>query len=70
VLLHLRYRGPNVIPCDVKLRRGEEMGWFEHGSTIIVFAPQGIRLSDGVQEGGRIQMGRALMRLDRIGAGE
>jgi phosphatidylserine decarboxylase len=70
VLLHLRYRGPNVIPCDVKLRRGEEMGWFEHGSTIIVFAPQGVRLSDGVQEGGRIQMGQALMRIDRIGAGE
>ena len=66
VLLHLRYRGPNVIPCDVKLRRGEEMGWFEHGSTIIVFAPQGVRLSDGVQEGGRIQMGQALMRIDQL----
>jgi len=63
VLLHLRYRGPNVIPCDVGLRRGEEMGWFEHGSTIIVFAPQGVRLSDGVREGHRIQMGQALMRL-------
>ena len=69
VLLHLRYRGPHVIPCDVGLRRGEEMGWFEHGSTILVFAPQGVRLSDGVQEGGRIQMGQALMRIDRIGAG-
>ncbi len=68
VLLHLRYRGPNVIPCDVGLRRGEEMGWFEHGSTIIVFAPQGARLSDGVREGGRIQMGQALMRIDRIEA--
>jgi phosphatidylserine decarboxylase len=66
VLLHLRYRGPNVIPCDVALRRGEEMGWFEHGSTIIVFAPQGVRLSDGVQEGGRIQMGQALMRIDQL----
>ena len=68
VLLHLRYRGPNVIPCDVSLRRGEEMGWFEHGSTIIVFAPRGAALSDGVLEGGRIQMGRPLMRIDQIGA--
>jgi len=63
VLLHLRYRGPNVIPCDVGLRRGEEMGWFEHGSTIIVFAPPGVRLSDGVREGHRIRMGQALMRI-------
>jgi phosphatidylserine decarboxylase len=68
VLLHLRYRGPNVIPCDASLRRGEEMGWFEHGSTIIVFAPRGAVLSDGVLEGGRIQMGRPLMRIDQIGA--
>jgi phosphatidylserine decarboxylase len=69
VLLHLRYRGPNVIPCDVALHRGEEMGWFEHGSTIIVFAPPGAVLSAGVREGGRIQMGQALMRIDRIADG-
>jgi phosphatidylserine decarboxylase len=67
VLLHLRYRGPNVIPCDVGLRRGQEMGWFEHGSTIIVFTPQGVALSQGVREGSRIQTGQALMRIDRIG---
>jgi phosphatidylserine decarboxylase len=68
VLLHLRYRGPNVIPCDAPLRRGEEMGWFEHGSTIIVFAPRGAALMDGLKEGGRIKMGQALMRIDRIEA--
>jgi phosphatidylserine decarboxylase len=69
VPLHLRYRGPNVIPCDATLQRGEEMGWFEHGSTIIVFAPCGAALSDAVHSGGRIRMGEALMRIDRIGAG-
>jgi phosphatidylserine decarboxylase len=69
VLLHLRYGGPNIIPCDVGLRRGEEMGWFEHGSTIILFAPPGAALREGVREGERIQMGQALMRIDRIGAG-
>ena len=66
VLLHLRYRGPNVIPCDVAVRRGEEMGWFEHGSTIIVFAPRGACLAEAVGEGDRIQMGRPLMRIDGI----
>jgi phosphatidylserine decarboxylase len=68
VLLHLRYRGPNVIPCDAPLQRGEEMGWFEHGSTIIVFAPRGAALMEGLKEGDRIRMGQALMRIDRIEA--
>jgi phosphatidylserine decarboxylase len=61
VRLHLRYRGPNLIPCDVPVLKGEEMGWFEHGSTIIVFAPQGVGLSPTIREGDRIKMGQALM---------
>jgi phosphatidylserine decarboxylase len=62
VLLQLRYRGPNVIHCDATLQRGEEMGWFEHGSTIIVFAPPGLSLADGVQEGALFRMGEVLLR--------
>jgi phosphatidylserine decarboxylase len=62
VLLHMRYRGPNVIPCDAALRKGEEMGWFEHGSTIIAFAPRGIDLCENLRTGDRIQMGQAFMR--------
>jgi phosphatidylserine decarboxylase len=61
VLLHLKYRGPHVIPCDAMLQRGEEMGWFEHGSTIIVLAPPGLRLAEGVMEGARMRMGQPLM---------
>jgi len=64
VLLHLRYRGPNVIRCDAALRRGEEMGWFEHGSTIIVLAPPGLSLMDGVRDGARVAVGQALLRND------
>ena len=30
-----------LFACDATLRKGEEMGWFEHGSTIILFAPEG-----------------------------
>jgi phosphatidylserine decarboxylase len=62
VRLHLRYRGPNVMPCEAALRKGQEMGWFEHGSTIIVFAPEGISLCAELKEGERTQMGRPLMR--------
>jgi phosphatidylserine decarboxylase len=49
------------IPCDARLAKGQEMGWFEHGSTIIVFAPAGFALADGVQEGTFIKAGQALM---------
>jgi phosphatidylserine decarboxylase len=48
--------------CDTSFRKGDEMGWFEHGSTIIVLAPEGFRLCDGVREGTPIRVGQAIMR--------
>ena len=63
VLLHLGHRGPNEMPCNTMVRKGEELGWFEHGSTIIVFAPRGFELADRVSTGARIRMGEPLMRL-------
>jgi phosphatidylserine decarboxylase len=63
VLLSLKYRGPNVLPCDAVFAKGQEMGWFQHGSTIIVFAPEGFALCDGVKEGSMIRMGQRLMHL-------
>jgi phosphatidylserine decarboxylase len=63
VLLHLKHRGPNVMACDARLRKGEEMGWFQHGSTIIVFAPHGFTLCDKVGKGNVIRMGQPLLRL-------
>ena len=63
VLLSLKHRGPNVWSCDASFRRGEEMGWFQHGSTIIVFAPDGFALCESVREGTVIRMGQPLMRM-------
>ena len=64
VLLHLRYRGPNTIPCDASLHKGEEMGWFQHGSTIITFAPEGVALCDRLRQGSIIRMGEPLLELE------
>ena len=58
-----RAGGPRMMQCNAVLRKGEEMGWFEHGSTIIVLAPPGFRLDDRVQEGERVRAGQALMRM-------
>jgi phosphatidylserine decarboxylase len=63
VLLSLKHRGPNVIPCDASFHKGDELGWFQHGSTAIVFAPDGYALCDGVREGARIRMGEPLLRM-------
>ena len=64
VLLHLRYRGPNTIPCDASLQKGQEMGWFQHGSTIIAFAPAGVRLCERLRQGSIIRMGEPLLELE------
>jgi len=61
VLLNLGYKGPNDIPCDAAYAKGQEMGWFEHGSTILVFMPPGFRLAEGVEAGKTIRMGEALL---------
>jgi phosphatidylserine decarboxylase len=63
VLLHLRYKGPNEIPCDATYAKGEEMGWFQHGSTILMFFPKGFNLVDGIESGKRIRMGEALIKI-------
>jgi hypothetical protein len=36
------------------------MGWFEHGSTILVFGTSHFALCDDVRDGMRIEMGRPL----------
>lgn len=60
--LNTRYRGPDELPCDAAYARGQEMGHFEHGSTILVFAPPGFSLAPGVRSGEPIRMGHALLQ--------
>jgi phosphatidylserine decarboxylase len=57
------YRGRSVIDCERPVRKGEELGWFEHGSTIIVFAPDGFTLCEHIHDGAAIRVGEPLMRL-------
>ncbi|WCT72269.1 archaetidylserine decarboxylase [Sphingomonas naphthae] len=58
----IRDGGPRTTPLDAKLARGEEMGWFEHGSTIVVLAPPGYEMAAGIAEGQRINAGQPLLR--------
>jgi phosphatidylserine decarboxylase len=65
VVLNAETRGPTVFPCDVNVEKGSELGWFEHGSTIIVLAPDHFELCDNVSEGLRIRAGEPLLRKPR-----
>jgi phosphatidylserine decarboxylase len=59
----LRNRGHNDMACNAEFKKGEEMGWFEHGSTIILFAPDGFSFCNNVREGTVIRVGQPLMQL-------
>jgi len=59
----LRPSGRHGVHCSADFRKGEEMGWFEHGSTILVFAPDGFSFCGNVREGAIIRVGQPLMRL-------
>ena len=61
--IDLRGGGTRTLPCDTALGKGEEMGWFEHGSTIVMLAPPGFIFCEGLAEGRHIRMGEPLMRL-------
>lgn len=63
----LSYQGPHDFACQVPVRRGDELGWFEHGSTIIVFAPPGFELDDRLRTGLRIRAGEPLLRRAGVG---
>jgi phosphatidylserine decarboxylase len=52
---------PTVVPSSARFQKGDELGWFEHGSTILVLAPAGYRLCDKITDGGLIKMGQPLL---------
>ena len=60
--LNAQSKGPTVFPCDARVSKGCELGWFEHGSTIIVLAPDHYEFCDRVADGVRIRAGEPLLR--------
>lgn len=55
--------GPSTrIACDVGFEKGAEIGWFEHGSTIVLLAPPGWMPGPDLRSGAVIRMGEPLLR--------
>jgi phosphatidylserine decarboxylase len=61
--LDIRYKGPKKIACSAAFEKGEELGYFQHGSTIILFATTDFEFVDGLKTGETIQMGRPLLAM-------
>lgn len=59
--LGLGHAGPSRIPCDARYAKGQELGWFEQGSTIIVLASPELALADAVCEGRTLRVGQPLL---------
>lgn len=58
-----------VINANHRFIKGEELGWFEHGSTIILLAPPEFEFLDSLGTGHTIRMGQPLMRLRGLSQG-
>lgn len=61
--LDLGYPGPGHIDCDATFVKGDEMGYFQHGSTILVLGTRDVSPLGHIQRGLRIRMGEGLMAL-------
>lgn len=61
--LDQHYRGPRTLTCRAAFGKAQEMGWFEHGSTIIVLAPRGFALPSHITPGVVVRMGTRLLAL-------
>jgi phosphatidylserine decarboxylase len=60
--LTLAYKGPNRLPCHAAFQKGDEMGYFRHGSTIIVFATGGLAPCERLRPDAVVRMGEPLLR--------
>jgi phosphatidylserine decarboxylase len=60
-LQRFEHEGERFAACNADFRKGDELGWFEHGSTIIVFAPGSFALCDNVRNDAMIRVGQPLM---------
>ncbi|HEX4843504.1 MAG TPA: archaetidylserine decarboxylase [Limnobacter sp.] len=56
-----QYRGPQRVRTYTPMQKGEEIGWFEHGSTVVLLLPGRLNLVEGLLEGSRLRMGQALL---------
>lgn len=58
--LDLKYRGPNRLVCHARYKKGEEIGYFQHGSTIVLFGTSNYAVCEEIKINHHIKMGEPL----------
>lgn len=68
----VRAAGEGVRSCSARFAKGDEIGWFEHGSTIVLLAPAFWRPAGQLEEGALIRLGQPLLEtnLERMNGDE
>jgi phosphatidylserine decarboxylase len=61
------FNGEQWDAAMVSVRKGEELGWFERGSTLLVLASNDFEFCDTVLESARIDAGQSLISTWRRG---
>ncbi|KQM93939.1 hypothetical protein ASE70_12510 [Sphingomonas sp. Leaf22] len=56
----LRERADPIVTLATPVAQGQEMGWFEHGSTIVMLVPAPFAVGIGVATGDRVRAGDVL----------
>ena len=60
ITLNMHYQGSQQVELDVAVKKGDELGWFEHGSTIIVLIHPRYRFYPSIFTGESVKAGQAL----------
>jgi len=61
--LDMDFDGPNTLPCDASYKKGEQMGYFQHGSTIVMLCSEHHQFHPSLEEGSVVRVGEALMTI-------
>jgi phosphatidylserine decarboxylase len=61
-ILDLRHRGRKTMSVDAPVAKGNELGYFQTGSTIIVLASGGLTLDPSIRPGHTVRVGAPLFR--------
>lgn len=59
--LDMHYRGKNTLDCDAYYKKGEQMGYFQHGSTIVLLCSKDYHFHPGLKEGETLRVGEKLL---------
>ncbi len=59
--LNQSWRGRRVFAPGTRYDRGQELGFFEHGSTIVLIAPKQLSLAGGLRNGQLVRAGEVIL---------